>query len=123
MTDLMESFPSLAYEARYGGFVKLKLAHAQGFSLILPDLLIIAFNGWRWFQPKYFSACNLSFLDEGGYAQWNVEPVPGVKLLVAITRDRLVRSYPDGSFLYRCHIAGPARLKAHATGTGFLDSK
>lgn len=117
VSDLMETFPAHAGAAVYDGLVKLKLAHAHGFSLLLPDLLIIEIEGWRWFQPQYFSACLLSFVEEAGYAQFNVEPEPGVKLLVGITRDRLIRAFGDGSFLYQCRIAGPARLKPFASGT------
>src|SRR4051794_17460363 len=116
VVDLMAAFPRGAQDATYEGYLKVKLGHARGFSLLLPDLLAIDLDGWRYFQPQFFSPCQLSFFGDTGYVQLCIEPEPGVKLLLATTRDRLVRSYPDGSFLYRCRVAGPARLKAHATG-------
>jgi hypothetical protein len=117
----MDIFPAHGRGAIHEGYVKLKLVHARGFSLLLPDLLIADFDGWRWFQPQFFSAPLLSFIGDAGYAQFNVEPRLGVKLLVGITRDRLVRSYVDGSFLYRCRIAGPKRLRTYAAGTCLLN--
>jgi hypothetical protein len=108
---------SVAYE----GLVKLKLAHARGFSLILPDLLIVNFNDWRWFQPHYFSPCLLSFFDEGAFGEFNIEPKPGWKLLIGVTDETFMRSYNDGSCLYRCRIVGPANLNTVATGTCHID--
>ncbi|MCW2236827.1 hypothetical protein [Azospirillum canadense] len=119
--DLLDLIP-LRGEAIHEGYVKVKLAHARGFTVLLPDLLIADLGGWRWFQPQYFSAPLLSFFDDAGHAEFNIEPAPGVKLLIGITRDRLVRSYADGSFLYRCRLAGPKRLKAFAAGTCSLDA-
>ena len=122
MPGLMDTFPAREGETVYEGFIKLKLAHARGFSVILPDILISDLDGWRWFQPQYFTPCLLSFVEEASYAQFSLEPGPEMRLLIGITRDRLVRAYPDGSFLYRCRICGPTSLKENATGTCSLDA-
>lgn len=122
MIDLMDAFPVRENASLYEGLIKITLVHARGFSLILPSILVVNLEGWRWFQPQYFSACLLSFIEEEAYAQFNIEPKPGVKLLVGITRDRLVRRNADGSFIYRCRISGPRMLKAYATGTCLVDA-
>ncbi len=120
--DLMETFPIRADQVAYDGYVKLRLVHAKGITLTLPDVLVIDLDGWRWFAPQYFSACLLSFVDGAGYGQFDIEPKQGVKLLIGITRDRFVCSYPDGSFLYRCRVAASPGLKAQATGTCTIEA-
>lgn len=62
------------------------------------------------------TATLLGFLDDAAYAQFSFEPSGELRLIVAITRDRFVRTYDDGSFLYACRIAGPAGFEARATG-------
>jgi hypothetical protein len=122
MPDLIDTFPARQGAVLYEGLIKVKLVHARAFSLIVPDVLALELDTWRWFQAKFFSACLLSFLDDCAYAQLGVEPAPGVKLTVGFTRDRLVRAYDDGSFLYRCRVSGPARLRSHSAGSCTLDT-
>lgn len=45
------------------GHIKLKLVHSEGSTLLVPDLLVADIDGMRWFQPKFFYGCRLSFLD------------------------------------------------------------
>lgn len=115
--DLIDTFPLQGRPTR-NGLIKIKLAHAQGFSIMLPDLLLVNFDGeWRWFQPQFFSACQLSFYGEQAYGQLSVDLDEQVQLFVGVTKDRFVRRFSDGSQLYRCTIAGPVELEAHSTGT------
>jgi len=114
--DLIDTFPTNAGDATYEGFVKVKLAHAHGYSVLLPDMVIVEHEGCQWFQPQYFSACLLTYHDDDAYAQLNIDTDTGVRLFIGFTRDRLVRHLPDGSSIYRCRIAGPANLQSAATG-------
>ncbi|MDP2830007.1 MAG: hypothetical protein Q8O37_15555 [Sulfuricellaceae bacterium] len=66
LIDLMQTFPANG-KAIYDGLVKLKLVHANGFSLLLPELIVINIDGWKWFQPKFFSACMISFAENAAY--------------------------------------------------------
>lgn len=114
MLDLMRTMPIGNGEVACEGFVKVRLVHARGFSLLVPDVLVLGQS--RWFAAQCFTATLLSFLDEAAYAQFSYEPSEGLRLTVAITRDRYVRTYDDGSFLYACRIAGPVGFEAQATG-------
>lgn len=118
--DLMHTFPVSGMN-NYDGLIKLKLLHGKGFSLFLPDVLVIDIDGWKWFQPKFFSACQLSFLDDAGYAQLNVDADTQVRLFIAFTKDRFVRNYPDKSQLYRCRVSSPVALGCFSTGTCTVD--
>lgn len=112
-----------AGEFTYEALIKLKLVHARGFTVILPELITVDVGEWCWIQPQYFSPCLLSFLDGQVMAQMGVEPVQGVKLTVGFTGDRLVRAYDDGSFLYRCRITSPIRIKGCAAGNCSIDAE
>lgn len=116
LIDLMQTFPANG-KAIYDGLVKLKLVHANGFSLLLPELIVIDIDGWKWFQPKFFSACLISFSENAAYGQFNVDTDRGARLFIGITKDRFVRHYADRSQIYRCRIAGPTALEDFATGT------
>jgi len=104
------------------GLLKIKLAHAQGFSVLLPDILLVEESGWKWFAPKYFTPPLLSFRDNEGYCQFVVETLSGAELFVAFTKDRLVRKFGDGSALYRCRISALPGLSQHATGACQVDA-
>lgn len=107
-----------AREGVVEGLIKLKLIHAQGFSLLLPELLVAEVGGWKWYQPKFFTACLLHYLD--GFAICNLwidlsEEPP--RLSIQFTSGQLVRKFEDGSHLYSCFISGASDLAAIATGT------
>lgn len=120
--DLMDAFPAHAGEKSYEGYIKVKLVHAQGFSVLLPDLVFSEIDGWRWFQSQYFSPCLMSFQDDAVYAQLNVDTDNGARLFVGFTGDCLLRQLPDGSSVYRCRITGLSDLPRVATGTCVVES-
>ena len=114
--DLLDSFPARGRPTR-DGLIKMKLVHARGFSIILPDFLLINFNGeWKWFQPQFFSPCHLSFYGQQAYGQLSIDLNEELQLFVGVTKDRFVRRFRDGSQLYRCRIAGPPDIENYSTG-------
>lgn len=116
LENLMNTFP--ARGVAIDGLIKMKLAHAAGFSVLIPDILVAQFQGeWKWFQPKFFTACLLRFLDGQAYGQLSVEPSEDLRLLVKMTQAGFVRRFDDGSQLYRCKIDGTRNLGDHCTGT------
>jgi len=122
-TDLMHALPTYG-EAVYDGLIKLKLVHANGFSLILPDLIAIEIDGWKWFQPKFFSPCLISIAGEdSAYCQLNVDTDTEARVFIGITKDRFVRHFADGSQVYRCQVSGPVALNGFATGKCTVDEE
>src|SRR4051794_27019951 len=67
------------------GFIKLKLVHAEGTSLLLPDLLAADLSGMEWFQPKFFYGCRLSFLKGFSAADIGIELSNGALVNVTLT--------------------------------------
>ena len=122
MIDLMDTFPRRAGDKVFDGIVKLKLVHAPGRSIFLTDMIFIDHAGWHWLQPHMFGPPVLGFHEQASYAQFDVDIESGVRLLLAITGDRFVRSLPDHSHLYRCRISGPPTLLADAAGAARLRS-
>lgn len=110
------------YEHTYEALIKLKLVHAEGFSLLLPDLIAADINGWKWFQPKFFTACSIAYLDDFSIATLAIDfSETGSRFLVNFTSSQFVSQFDDGSHLYRCMLAGPPNLAALAAGTCSID--
>lgn len=100
------------------GLIKLKLVHARGSSVLLPDLIVAEVSGWKWFQPKFFTACLLSFLD--GHAEgttWIDLREQGPRLSVRFSSQDFLRRFDDGAQLYRCEISDAPGLASFAAGT------
>lgn len=107
----------------HDGFVKLYLGHSDRGSVLVPAQLFAKAGPWRFFQPSFFGPCHIGFEIQDGFhiADFTVDVTTpqGVKptrLLVRITSNSRVRTYPDGGQLYTCRLAGPARLAPHAAG-------
>jgi len=113
---MMDSFPA-GGRPTYEGLIKVKLAHARGASVLLPDLIALDLGRPFCYQPKFFTASLMSFLGEGAYAQFGLDTDTGAPLTVGFTRDQLVRHCLDGAQIYRCRVAGPENLRKFAAGT------
>ena len=87
------------------GFIKLKLVHAEGTSLLVPDLLAADLGGMQWFQPKFFYGCRLSFWDSFAAADIGIELCGGALVNVTLTSSGHVASLGDSSQIFRCLIS------------------
>ena len=99
------------------GLIKVKLAHGVDRSLILPDAVFAKGPaGLSWYQPKFFSACLLGFLDHQAYAQLDIVFDNGRRAIVKFRRDSLERHMADGSALYRCEMLAGLEALGEPTG-------
>jgi hypothetical protein len=104
-------------EHTHTGWIKCRLLHGHGYSLIVPDQLFVDFGGLRWIQPLAFSAVLLTRLDEHQVVcDLGVDISCGQTLLVRFFSNDIVQSFLDGSQLFRCKISGPAAIHEYATG-------
>lgn len=104
-------------DAVYEGWVKCRLLHGHGYSLIVPDQLYLEHNGLRWIQPLAFGPNMLVKLDETEVmCNLNVDVSCRHRLEVRIFNRDHVADLPDGSQLFRCRIKGVADLPSFATG-------
>ena len=102
---------------RQAGWIKCRLLHGRGYSLIVPDQLLLNNRGLKWIQPLAFAAVSLAKLDENKIVgRLFVDISCGHNLEVHFFNHDLVRNLPDGSQLFRCEIFGPAELPEYATG-------
>ena len=101
------------------GLLKVKLIHTQGYSLLMPDLLLMqGAERWRWLQPKFFTACLMHFLKDFSTAALWLDPRQGgPQLTIRFSSGQFVRRFGDGSHLYRCVITGVEDLENLAAGT------
>jgi hypothetical protein len=99
------------------GLIKVKLAHGVDRSLLLPDAVFAKGPaGLCWYQPKYFSACMLEFLDHQAFAQLDISFDNGSRSIVQFRRDSLERHMADGSALYRCEMLAGLEALGEPTG-------
>ena len=104
----------------HGGYIKCKLAHGQGYSIILPDVLLIGAAGNKWIQPLTFGPNMLSKFGAEIRCVMSVDISCGHRLLVNFSNRDIVSRLADGAELYRCTFQGPADLEDHATGDSVL---
>lgn len=102
---------------RKTGWIKCKLLHGYGFSLIIPDQIYIEKNGLKWIQPLAFLPVQLvKHNEEFIEAILFVDISCGNNLKVIFTNKDFEKSYLDGSQLFKCQIFGPKKLHEYATG-------
>lgn len=102
---------------RRGAFVKVKLAHGQGFSLFLIDRLYVEEAGrWHFFEPAMFGPPQLAFHDADTLARVWVDTEGGDTLFVTFTDEDFVGPLSDGAQIFACVIAGPADFGTRHSG-------
>jgi hypothetical protein len=107
-------------DTNHQGYIKCKLAHGLGYSVVLPDVLLVGVKGGKWIQPLAFGPNVLTKMDKGIVCSISVDISCGHRLMVRFGNRDLVSRLADGSELYRCSINGPASLEDFATGDSFL---
>jgi len=106
----------------YQGFIKCKLVHANGYSVVIPDQVYVDMGGGlHWIQPLYFSGCMISQLEEYGTCSLSIDISHGVLLNVEFSNEGLVSKLNDGSLLYQCEIKAPQYLYRYTTGRSKID--
>lgn len=102
---------------RLDGFVKVKLAHGQGFSLLLVDRVYVENAGsWIFFEPANFGPPRLSFRDADAMAHVYIDTEDGETLFVDFSNSGFAGRLPDGSQLFTCLVSGPADFATRPAG-------
>src|ERR1035437_1333165 len=109
-------------DSTHQGYIKCKLAHGLGYSVILPDILLIGAAGNKWIQPLTFGPNVLSKMGDEIRCSISVDISCGHRLIVSFGSGDLVSRLADGAELYRCILRGPADLEDYATGDSFLSA-
>ncbi len=120
-TDLAHLYMSNAgerdtREERYSGFLKCKLAHGVGFSIIVPDLILLEQPSLFWIQPLFFLPNLFTKCDDGILGRIYVDISCSQTLRVDFRNEGFVRRFEDGSELFKCDIVGPPDLHEFSTG-------
>lgn len=129
--DHLAGFPvrhSIAVEAgdpnrrRFDGVIKLRLAHSEGRSYLIPDVLI-GVGGTRFFLPSTFGPPLFMFDSEAGrhHVVFSLDTgAPRVRemarIVVFVRSEDRIRTYDDGAQLYRCAFEGPQLIARVASG-------
>lgn len=103
------------------GFVKCKLIHSKGKSLIVPDLIYVMVDesNFEWIQFYSFLPCMLTKFSEDEFiGSFPVDIAFGHTLRITITSEWHQYNLPDNSNLFKCRIEGPENLLDFTTGKG-----
>lgn len=101
----------------YDGWIKCRLLHGAGYSLMVADQLYVQHDELFWIQPLAFGPnllCKLS--DTDVVCDLNIDVSCGHRLAVRFRNHDHVLDMADGSQLFKCRIRGPVDLCAFATG-------
>ena len=102
---------------RRDGIVKAKLAHGQGFSLLLVDRVYVEKAGsWIFYEPAMFGPPRLSYRDGDAMAHVYIDTEDGDTLFVDFSNSGFAGGLPDGSQLFSCTVTGPADFAARPAG-------
>lgn len=101
----------------HNGWLKCRLLHGQGYSLIVPDQIYLERAGLLWIQPLAFGPNRLAKLsDEEFVCDLDIDVSCGHRLRLRFFNHDHVLDMADGSQLFKCKIRGPADLHTFATG-------
>lgn len=104
----------------YTGYIKCKLAHQRNFSVIIPDQIYLEKEDLLWFQPLAFLPNILYKLDDCILGQIIVDISCGNTLKIEFNNHGYIRSFDDGSNLFKCILYGSDELETYATGTAIF---
>jgi hypothetical protein len=106
------------------GYVKCKLIHTIGESLMVPDLLFLEEdegNCFKWIQPLSFFGCRLVITDNDNIHCSIVVDISSKQTIeIRFSANDNVRGFDDFSELYKCDIHAFTILSEYATGTGYF---
>lgn len=107
---------------RFEGIVKFRLAHSEGRSYLIPDVLI-GVGGTRFFIPSNFGPPLFTFDSENGrhHVAFSLDTGPPrvtemARIVVFVRSEDRIRTYDDGAQLYRCAFEGPRLIARAASG-------
>lgn len=108
-------------DEEYEGFLKCKLVHENGVSIIVPDLLYLLDGADEFSWIQMFSFMANYFRKESAteiYGALWVDIAFGHTLQLQFTHTGHLTNFQDQSNLVKCTIRGPKDLRQYATGTG-----
>ena len=88
-------------DSEYEGYIKCKLLHNIGYSVVFPDQIYFDAGGsLYWLQPFFFSGNLIANFDEGGLCDLGVDISHGQRLRIRFTCSDAVSWLNDGSIIY-----------------------
>jgi hypothetical protein len=103
------------------GFIKCKLLHAEGLSLVVPDQIFFEKYKLFWIQPLFFDPTILIADDDGTICTIYVDISFGRILRIRFNTNDFIRRFDDKSELFKCQILGPPDIQEYSTGEAYWD--
>ncbi len=95
----------LKHGGYHRGYIKCRLVHLLGSSIVMPDVLMVSGQKKYFFSPKFFLDNDIRFTEPEGASDFCIIPIEligKVTVIVAFFRHDLVKRCTDHSFIYKC---------------------
>ncbi len=108
----------------WSGFVKVKMLHREGATILLPEVVLIEEADLWWVQPQFVYAPLLMFTEEDAEAVVRCaaldrrREVAGLDLEIRLSAEDRQALLPDRSEVYRCRVSSDHPAEKLAVGTG-----
>ena len=104
------------------GYIKCKLVHTDGFSVIIPDQVYFNWNdSLYWIQPFTFLPCRLADFGDDILCDIYFDISSGYTSKARFMASDFLRSYDDGSQLYKCELLVPDNAEEYAIEKAEID--
>jgi len=100
-------------EKEHKARVKCKLLHSNGFSVIVPEFIIMETG---WIQPLHILAPRLFKGEDEIICDINADISGEQSLQIRISSQGFLTAFDDGSQLFECSISGPEDLEQYCGG-------
>lgn len=101
------------------GYLKAKLVHGLGYSIVCPEFIFLGTDGRSWIQPfQFFPPILGKFSETDIRMTFLVDITLGHTLRLEVRLADFVQILPDQSILYKCKIYGPTDIDTLFTGVG-----
>lgn len=106
----------------HAGYIKCKLVHGKGYSVIVPDQLYVrdTSGGISWIQPLSFLANMILFAKKDSVCQIPIDISCQQTVIARFKNTDFIRRFDDGSEFFACTLVGPEDLPTYATGMALL---
>lgn len=105
------------------GFIKVRLLHREGASVLLPEVLVIEDGDLHWVQPQFFNACVIVFGDDPtGTIGLSAADRHGRDLAITarFQRSDRIGGDQDRSEVYRCSLESDYPIEDLTTGRALV---
>jgi hypothetical protein len=110
------------FNHEFQGYIKCKLGHGSGFSVLVPEIVFLGSGFTNWLQPFSFLPNVVIRLEKEVGCSLYIDVAARTTIKVVFTNKDFVKSFRDHSQLFRCRIFSVSDIHEHCSGACSQDS-